>query len=95
MILFVDGKEIDFSLKGQKAKTLKYLIESNGKGCTALEISKTFALRLSEYIRSLRNDGLAGGHNLEIITIREKNPSNWHGRYLLKSHVSVVEVVLN
>lgn len=88
--LIHNNKETIFTLKGQKAKTLKCLVESKSKGCTALEISRTFALRLSEYIRALRHDNLAGGHNLEIVMIREKNPSNWHGRYFLKSNVEIL-----
>jgi len=91
--LILGDKAIPFILKGQKAKSLKYLVESGACGCTALDISKTFALRLSEYVRALRHDGLAGGHNLEIIMIREQNPISWHGRYILKSRVKVIEVI--
>ncbi len=85
-----NDQEVVFSLKGQKAKTLKALIENGEKGCTALEISKTFALRLSEYIRALRSDGLAGGYNLEIITIKEQNDCSWHGRYVLIDKVEIL-----
>ncbi|MDA9231292.1 hypothetical protein N9O56_01830 [Rickettsiales bacterium] len=90
--LIKNDQEIIFKLKGQKAKTLKCLIESKSKGCTALDISRTFALRLSEYIRALRHDNLAGGFNLDIVMIREKNPTNWHGRYILNSKVELVEI---
>ena len=93
--LIQNNQEIFFTLKGQKAKTLKCLIESKAKGCTALEISKTFALRLSEYVRALRSDNLAGGCNLDIMMIREKNPTNWHGRYILNSKVELVEIMEN
>jgi hypothetical protein len=88
--LIKNGQEVIFVLKGQKAKTLKALIENGDKGCTALEISKTFALRLSEYIRALRSDGLAGGCNLNIITNKETNPVGWHGRYILCDNVKIV-----
>lgn len=90
--LIKNDQEVVFVLKGQKAKTLKALIENGEKGCTALEISKTFALRLSEYIRALRGDGLAGGYNLNIITGKEPNPVGWHGRYVLTDKV---EILLN
>ncbi len=88
--LIKNDQEVVFVLKGQKAKTLKALIENGDKGCTALEISKTFALRLSEYIRALRSDGLAGGCNLNIITNKETNPVGWHGRYILCDNVKIV-----
>lgn len=85
--LIKNNQEVVFSLKGQKARALRSLIENGDKGCTALEISQTFALRLSEYVRALRHDGLAGGYNLRIITKRENNPSGWHGRYSLLDEV--------
>jgi hypothetical protein len=85
-----NDEEIVFVLKGQKAKTLKSLVENGEKGCTALEICKTFALRLSEYIRALRSDGLAGGFNLNIITNKEFNPVGWHGRYVLTDTVEIL-----
>ena len=88
--LIKNDQEVVFVLKGQKAKTLKALIENGKKGCTALEISKTFALRLSEYIRALRSDGLAGGYNLSITTNKEPNPVGWHGRYILCDNVKIV-----
>ncbi|NBV06698.1 MAG: hypothetical protein EBS06_05630 [Proteobacteria bacterium] len=86
-----NDQEVVFVLKGQKAKTLKALIEKGDKGCTALEISKTFALRLSEYIRALRRDCICGGYNLNITTNKEPNPVGWHGRYLLNDDVELLE----
>ncbi len=85
-----NNQEVVFVLKGQKAKTLKALIENGETGCTALEISKTFALRLSEYIRALRHDCLCGGYNLNIITHKEQNPTGWHGRYVLTDKVEIL-----
>lgn len=85
-----NNQEVVFVLKGQKAKTLKALIENGEKGCIALEISKTFALRLSEYIRALRRDCLCGGYNLNIITHKEPNPTGWHGRYVLTDKVEIL-----
>lgn len=85
-----NDQEVVFVLKGQKARTLKALIENGNKGCTALEISKTFALRLSEYIRALRHDNLCGGYNLVIITNKEPNPTGWHGRYVLTDKVEIL-----
>ncbi len=88
--LIKNDQEVVFVLKGQKAKTLKALIENGKKGCTALEISKTFALRLSEYIRALRHDCLCGSYNLDIITNKEPNPTGWHGRYVLTDKVEIL-----
>ena len=88
--LIKNNQEIVFQLRGQKAKTLKSLVENVENGCTALEICKTFALRLSEYIRALRSDGLAGGFNLNIITNKELNPVGWHGRYVLTDKVEIL-----
>lgn len=85
-----NDQEVVFVLKGQKAKTLKALIENGDKGCIALEISKTFALRLSEYIRALRHDNLCGGYNLNITTHKEPNPTGWHGRYVLTNKVEIL-----
>lgn len=88
--LIKNDQEIIFRLRGQKAKTLKCLVEHKEAGCNALEIAKTFALRLSEYIRALRRDGLAGGHNLDIITNRELHVGGWHGKYVLRDQVELL-----
>ena len=88
--LIKNDQEIVFRLRGQKAKTLKCLVEHKEAGCNALEIAKTFALRLSEYIRALRRDGLAGGHNLDIITKRELHVGGWHGKYVLCDQVELL-----
>ena len=88
--LIKNNQEIVFRLRGQKAKTLKCLVEHKEAGCNALEIAKTFALRLSEYIRALRRDGLAGGHNLDIITNRELHVGGWHGKYVLRDQVELL-----
>jgi hypothetical protein len=88
--LIKNNQEVVFVLKGHKAKTLKALVENNEKGCTALDISKTFALRLSEYIRALRRDYLCGGYNLDIIKHKEPNPTGWHGRYVLTDKVEIL-----
>lgn len=89
--LIKNNQEIVFRLRGQKAKTLKCLVEHKDAGCNALEIAKTFALRLSEYIRALRRDGLAGGHNLEIITNKELHVGGWHGNYVLRDRVELLK----
>lgn len=92
--LIRNNQEIVFRLRGQKAKTLKCLVEHKEAGCNALEIAKTFALRLSEYIRALRRDGLAGGHNLDIVTKRELHVGGWHGKYVLCDHVELLRDVI-
>ncbi len=88
--LIKNNQEIVFRLRGQKAKTLKCLVEHKEDGCNALEIANTFALRLSEYIRALRRDGLAGGHNLDITTTRELHVGGWHGKYVLRDQVELL-----
>ena len=88
--LIKNNQEIVFRLRGQKAKTLKCLVEHKEAGCNALEIAKTFALRLSEYIRALRRDGLAGGHNLNIVTNKEFHVGGWHGKYVLRDQVELL-----
>ena len=89
--LIKNNQEIVFRLCGQKAKTLRCLVERKEAGCNAMQIAKTFALRLSEYIRASRHDGLAGGHNLNIVTNKEFHFGGWHGKYILRDRVELLK----
>ena len=83
-----DGKAI--SATGQVARALRALVQAGARGVTALEIS-SWALRLSHYIFVLRTR-----HALVIETIREPHgdgaDGRWHGRYVLRSPVTIREV---
>lgn len=72
----------------QLSRTLYALIQSGDKGITALELSNTWALRLSAYIHGLRHK-----YDLNITTTREKHDGGWHARYVLNTPVTIVEVI--
>ena len=65
---------------------LEALIESGKSGVIALELSITWALRLSAYVCRLRGQGL------DIETIREPHDDmgGWHARYVLHSPVAIL-----
>lgn len=75
-------------VRGKTAKALLWLVNAGKSGVTALEISNSWALRLSEYIRQLRHD-----HHLEIETVRIPNKDGWHGRYILQSKVELISIM--
>ena len=85
-----DGTWHGFTVRGQTARALLYLVDNRWLGVTALEMS-VWALRLAAYAHTLRRD-----HGLDIETIREGHDGasgrGWHGRYLLRSEVEVLEV---
>lgn len=70
---------------GKPARVLKTLVLSGAGGVTALELSNTWALRLSEYISILRHK-----YGLEIETLKEHHHDGWHGRYMLHSYVEII-----
>lgn len=74
------------TVKGKLAKTLKALIEAKQKGVTSLELSNTWAFRTSAYIHDLRHD-----YGLDIEMIREPHQDGWHGRYILRTSVEILE----
>jgi hypothetical protein len=79
------GPSGEFLVSGQTARALLVLINSAGRGVTALEVS-TWALRLAAYVHSLRRLGLA------VSMLREPHPGGWHGRYVLASPVQLQSV---
>ena len=74
-----------FTVKGQTAKALRALVEAGVTGVTALEVT-TWALRLAAYVHDLRKR-----HGLTIETLREGHEGGWHGRYVLRAAVRLVE----
>ncbi|NCC61988.1 MAG: hypothetical protein EOM12_13855 [Verrucomicrobiae bacterium] len=76
-----------FTCTGKAAKTLLALVTAGPHGITALELSNTWALRLSAYIYNLRHD-----YGLIIPVEREAHPGGWHGRYVLLTPVQVTKV---
>ena len=84
--LTVTANHKTFTVKGKVAKTLEALIKSEKRGITALELSNTWALRLSEYISCLRHT-----HNLAIVTHKEMHEGGWHGRYELLTPVQIIK----
>lgn len=73
------------TVKGRPAQTLLELIKSGNKGITALEMSNTWALRLSAYVFNLRHD-----YALDIETLREEHGGGWHARYVLHTGVDIL-----
>ena len=74
-----------FNVTGQVAKTLLALVAAGTKGITALEVT-TWAYRLGAYVHTLRRV-----YGLAIDMVREPHDGGWHGRYVLRSAVSVEE----
>jgi hypothetical protein len=83
--LTVQANGKTFTVKGQVARSLQALIKRGPTGITALELS-TWALRLAAYIHTLRRQ-----HKLSILTLTEKHPGGTHGRYVLRTPVSIVK----
>ena len=83
--LAADGHS--FAVTGQTARALQALVRAGHKGVTALEMS-TWALRLGAYVHTLRRD-----HGLVIETVRERHNGfgDWHGRYILRTPVTLIE----
>ena len=75
-----------FLTVGQVAKALLALLEGKAGGRTALEV-QGWAYRFGAYVWTLRHE-----HGLLIETEREEHEGGWHGRYVLKSPVTVLRV---
>lgn len=84
-IRLAEGVQV-VSAVGQVARTLKALVESENAGITALEVSNTWALRLSAYVHTLRHE-----YGLEIETKREPHEGGYHARYVLHTPVEIIE----
>lgn len=83
----IDGTDYTFTVRKKTAKTLLALIHRGENGITALELSNTWALRLSVYISTLRHR-----HNLDIETVEEGHEDGWHGRYILHNSVKILRI---
>lgn len=88
--LWFDGEPKQYEIKGRPAQTLLALVEAGKRGVTALELSNTWAFRLSAYIHDLRQ-----GYGMDIITQREEHEDGWHGRYVLVTPVEILNVKNN
>lgn len=76
-----------FTVTGQTARTLLALVKARAAGVTALEIA-SWAFRLSHYIMVLRHT-----HRLAIPMIWEAHEGGKHGRYVLRSTVTILESI--
>ena len=77
------GPDGAFTVSGQVAKALAALLSAGAAGVTALEVN-SWAYRLGAYVHTLRHD-----YGLAIETVREPHEGGWHGRYVLRSPVSI------
>jgi len=84
-IIYDDTTQRKIKVRGKPARVLKALTLANSKGVTAIELSNTWALRLSEYISVLRHK-----YSLNIETLKEPHHDGWHGRYVLHTHVEII-----
>ena len=75
------------TIKGKPARVLKALVEQKEEGVTALELSNTWALRMSGYISDLRHK-----YSLHITTNKEDHSGGWHGRYVLITPVEILKI---
>jgi hypothetical protein len=76
----------DLTFIGRDAWALKQLIAAGGRGCTPIDNAGP---RWSHYIYKLRRGGL------DVETVHEPHGGQFagtHARYLLKSHVVVIEL---
>lgn len=76
-----------FTVTGQTARTLLALVKAGEAGVTALEIS-SWAFRLSHYVMVLRHK-----HRLAIPMVWEAHEGGKHGRYVLRSTVTIIEII--
>lgn len=76
-----------FTVTGQTARTLLALIKAGAAGVTAIEIS-SWAFRLSHYVMVLRHK-----HRLAIPMFWEAHEGGKHGRYILRSTVTILEII--
>jgi hypothetical protein len=76
-----------FTVTGQTARTLLALVKAGAAGVTALEVS-SWAFRLSHYVMVLRHK-----HRLAIPLQWEAHEGGKHGRYVLRSTVTIIEVI--
>lgn len=80
-----DGRP--FTETGQVGKVLRALIEAGETGITPLA-RETWSLRLSDHVRKLKNR-----RGLAIVTLWGKHEDGRHARYVLRSTVTIIEVI--
>ncbi|WP_420821300.1 winged helix domain-containing protein [Pseudopontixanthobacter vadosimaris] len=73
-------------MTGQTARTLLALVNAGATGVTALEVA-SWAFRLSHSVMVLRHK-----HRLAIPMKWEAHERSKHGRYVLRSTVTIIEV---
>lgn len=76
-----------FTVTGQTARALLALVKAGAAGVTALEIA-SWAFRLSHYVMVLRHK-----HRLAIPMLWEAHEGGKHGRYVLRSTVTILEII--
>lgn len=72
---------------GQVAKVLLALIKAGETGITPLA-RETWSLRLSDHVRKLKNR-----RGLVIVTLWGTHDDGRHARYVLRSTVTIIEVI--
>lgn len=78
-----------FAETGQVAKVLLALVEAGEAGITPLA-RETWSLRLSDHVRKLKNR-----RGLAIVTLWGRHDNGRHARYVLRSAVTVIDVILD
>ena len=78
-----------FTVSGQVARVLLALVKAGEAGITPLA-RETWSLRLSDHVRTLKSR-----HGLAILTLWGKHDEGRHARYVLRSAVTIIEVVSN
>lgn len=76
-----------FTVSGQIAKVLLALLKAGEAGITPLA-RETWSLRLSDHVRTLKNR-----HGLVIVTLWAKHDEGRHARYVLRSTLTIIEVI--
>lgn len=73
-------------LTGKVSRTIRALVDKGAYGITALEMSNTWALRIADYVHTLRHT-----HNISILMVKEPHEGGWHARYVLQSNITLQE----
>lgn len=76
-----------FTEVGQVAKVLLALMDAGERGVTPLA-RETWALRLSDHVRKLKNR-----RKLSIDRLWGKHDDGRHARYVLRSSVTILEII--
>lgn len=88
LVVKVTGPEGQpFTEVGQVAKVLLALVNAGEAGVTPLA-RETWALRLSDHVRKLKNR-----RGLTIVRLWGKHDDGRHARYILRSPVTILEII--